>query len=88
MAFYDGCICRLEKRIAEEIKLKTVEETKNCTAIVLVKNELIKKYEDEKMNITSTKRLSHHIKELSPDYLKGYIAGNKIDLQNRKKLEE
>jgi hypothetical protein len=88
MDFYAGITDRLQERINEEIKLNTPQETSKCTAIVCCKDKLIKSYEKKNMSLTMERRSKPDIDEVSPDYYKGYLSGDKLDLQNRKKINE
>ena len=85
--FYAGITDRLQERIDEEIKWNTPEETSKCTAIVCCKNKLIETWKEKHMKLTTEHRRLPTIDEASPDYYKGYLAGNKIDLHNRKKVK-
>lgn len=86
--FYAGITDRLQERVNEEIKLNTPQETSKCTAIVCCKNKLIKSWEKKNLNIRQIFRKNPNINEVSPDYYKGYMAGNNVDLHNRKKVKD
>jgi hypothetical protein len=85
--FYAGITDRLQERINEEIKLNTPKETSKCTAIICCKDKLIKSWEEKNLKTTTEHRKQPNINEVSSDYYVGYLAGNKIDLHNRKKVK-
>jgi RNA processing factor Prp31 len=85
--FYAGITDRLQERITEEIKLNTPQETSKCTAIICCKDKLIKSWEEKNLKTIQEHRKQPIINEISPDYYKGYLAGNKIDLHNKKKIK-
>jgi hypothetical protein len=85
--FYAGITDRLQERINEEIKSRTPEENSKCTAIVCCKDALIKKYKEKNLKLHTIHRRKPNIDEVSPDYYKGYLAGNNLDLQNKRKIK-
>jgi hypothetical protein len=85
--FYAGITDRLQERIDEEIKLNTPQEIFKCTAIICCKDKLIKSWEEKNIKLTQENRRLPNINEISPDYYKGYLAGNEIDLHNKKKIK-
>jgi hypothetical protein len=85
--FYAGITDRLQERIDEEIKLNSPKETSKCTAIICCKDKLIKSWIDKNLKLTTEHRRQPIIDNISPDYFKGYLAGNKIDLHNKKKIK-
>jgi RNA processing factor Prp31 len=85
--FYAGMTDRLQERIDEEIKLNTPQENSKCKAIVCCKDKLIKSWEQKNLKLTIELRKPSIIDNVSPDYYKGYLAGNKIDLHNKKKIK-
>lgn len=83
-AYLSGILQCLTERIQQETFENTTEET-NITAIVVAKDQRIKCWIDKEFKISH----SHYkipIQESMVDFFEGYMDGKKLDLNNKKKL--